>query len=206
MTRSKTTLISIALPLLMTACGSVETDIDTTGQPESYELQYVEWMLGPDDGETFIEQRTEPLIFVNESPAESEATVDPLEKVNFTSDFTCDDPGLFAALNTDGAMIAVPSHAGLLSPQQWSRMGSGTEVPFALGRSDIGTTTKISQKMLIPAHSRLELNTVVTLRRMSASYRAVCRESGGKPVELTGRWSGSFYERGEFEYVLDPLQ
>src|SRR5699024_6104980 len=153
-----------------------------------------------------VEKRIPDEVVTNNSQGLVRTTFNPLKKVKGSSQFQFDLPkGISLNLDSVAELVSVPAHIELLSDHYVS-IGGGTKVPFQRLKSTFPFSAKFEQSVEVQPKTQLNFQSTVYLRKNTATFKAIfIKPETKEKLELTGKWTGEFYERVQTHVVVDEL-
>lgn len=191
---------------------SCSKDDDNTAPvlPEAdqpYELADIQWILNDGDGQEIIEKELPNQLFQNKGDVPMPVIYDPLKNLQGSSKFEYQIPeDVHVKLDSVSKIISVPSEISLLS-DGYSRFIKGVKVPFGKEESHFPFSFKTTDSVNLKPGTQISYQSTLFLKKITATFKArfVQLETRAS-FELTGKWTGFFYQTMNTEGVFGEIK
>jgi len=191
--------------ILFTSCRKGD-DIRIAEKNKPYVMEDIQWVLKEGDGQKILEIKRPDELVTNNGSGLIHVTFNPLKNMEGSSHFQFELPeGL--SLNQDSLLklVSVPAHIELLS-DNYAHIGGGTKVPFRREESSFPFSFKSEESFEVTPKTQINYQSTVFLRKNTATFKARFVQPVTKErFELTGKWTGTFYESVHTNAVVDDL-
>lgn len=200
--------ILLLLTLCMTSCSSDdEPEIEI---PKSYELASITWKLDEalDDKIEETETKLPSITYTNRLTSVVSYTIYPLENVEQTSLFQCEEKDI-EFMNKwvkEGLKVPIPIEPSILS-SHYGYLAGGQSVPFDFKDAHkIPMTTTISETFDLHPNSKYKHQSTVYFKEVTATFLASFREENtGERYEIIGKWKGEIFDTVSSEGTYEDL-
>ncbi len=198
--------LSIFLFLILIAGCSKNDEHHIVKKSEPYVLEDIQWVLREGDGEEIIEERLPDEMVKNNSSALVRTTFNPLKKVEGSSHFQFDLPqNISLDLDSVSNWVSVPAYIELLS-DSYTHIVGGTKVPFQRLKSHFPFSYKFEQSVEVTPKTQVTYQATLFIRKNTATFKAIfVQPETKKRFELTGKWTGEFYQTIQTHLAADEL-
>ena len=199
-------LIVLFLSIGLISCDSDESSIDDEQTLKSYELISIQWKLDANDGQSIVEEKIPEFYFQNDTDKNMEIVIEPLKDKQGSSIFKFNDSVAFKKLNLSKVNVSITKELSLLS-KSYSYLQGGVQVPLTKEASFFPFSFYANLSLQLTPGNTLTTNYTLFLRKNKASFLATFREkSSGNIIELTGNWTGLFFDNLKGESVENEIE
>ncbi|CAM4114873.1 hypothetical protein [Flavobacterium weaverense] len=143
--------------------------------------------------------------FQNDTDTTMEIIIEPLKHKQGSSIFKFNDSISFTKLNHKKVSVSITKELSLLS-ENYSYLEGGVEVPLTQEESFFPFSDYAKLSLMLNPRNTLTTNYTLFLRKNKASFLATFREkSSGHIIELTGNWTGLFFDNLTGESVINEI-
>lgn len=103
-------------------------------------------------------------------------------------------------------IISIPSEISLLS-DGYSHLGGGIKVPFRKEESRFPFSLELRDSVNLKPRTQISYQSTLFLKKNTATFKArFDQPETGDSFELTGKWTGFFYQTMNTEGVFDEIK
>ncbi|AFL85508.1 hypothetical protein Belba_2987 [Belliella baltica DSM 15883] len=175
-------------------------------QLKSYDLIEIKWKLEATNSQNIVEKKIPEFYFENDSDKPMSVVIKPLENIEGSSIFEFDDLQTFEKLNFSKTQVVIPKELSLLS-EQYVNLSSGVKAPLTNEESFFPFSRSFKDSITLNKNNSLTANYTLYLKENKANFLAIFKEnSTGEILELTGNWTGMFFEKLSEKTVINEIE
>lgn len=198
-------LIGLFISIGLISCHNDESLIYDEQILKSYELISIQWKLNATDGQSIVENKIPEFYFQNDTDTTMEIIIEPFKDKQGSSIFKFNDSIAFTKLNLKKVNVTITKELSLLS-ESYSYLEGGVKVSLTQEESFFPFSDYAKLSLMLNPRNTLTTNYTLFLRKNKASFLAMFREkSSGHIIELTGNWTGLFFDNLTGETVINEI-
>lgn len=179
---------------------------DNDKEVTDYELQYVMWKLGDGDGVEYLEKEIKPIEYTNPTAESIYVSFSESDQVEETSQFFIEDPTLLNTVKENYLEVPITNAESILNDDFGYLVGN-YKAPFDANENILPPTTIVTSKLELAPNTKMAINGIIKLKKITASYKAILKESNSQNViEVEGKWIGIFQNGCDIIYTTLPMK
>ncbi len=197
-------LIGLFVAVIPLSCSDNDI-LPVDEQLNSYDLIEIKWKLGATNEQNIVEKKIPEMYFQNDSGTTMPVVINPLENMEGSSLFEFDDFQTFEKLNFSQAQVIIPKELSLLS-EQYVNLFGGVEVPLSQEEFFFPFSQSFKDSITLNQNNTITINYTLFLKENKAKFLALFKENAtGEILELTGNWTGMFFEKLTEKTVINEI-
>lgn len=187
-------LIGLFVAVILLSCSESDA-LPVNEQLKSHDLIEIKWKLEATNEQNIVEKKIPEIYFQNDSDTTMSVVINPLENMEGSSIFEFDDFQTFEKLNFSQTQVPIPKELSLLS-EEYVYLSGGVKAPLSHEEFFFPFSQSFKDSITLNQNNTLTVNYTLFLKENKAKFLATFKEnSTGEILELTGNWTGMFFEK-----------
>jgi len=198
-------ILTAILAVFLVSCNNDENE--ELQDNKKYTLASIQWKLAEGDGLEIVEKQIPKEVFRNDGNLPMPVVIKPIEKIEETSYFECDDMEFLNKWGGEDLFVSVPSEFSLLS-DSYGYFAGGVQAPLYAGEKvRLKPTIHMQDSTNLPPNTEFSYEATVNMKKITATFSArfVTEDGGYDSFEVTGKWIGILFnnisERGVYNDI-----